>query len=233
MQHGDRLFQTPLPASLYHLADVENWPSIQHHGLLSTSALLDLTGIQGEKRWQIEQSQRLQQTNLASGILVRDQRPIAPAALERCLRGMTIHEWYALLNARIFFWLDTDRLNRMLKANGRRPQVVMVLDTRQLLAAYADRIELTPINTGNTRRQPALRGRQTFVPYRTWLESRWLSETEALGTSGRSRSHHPAELTVLGAMPDVMTFVKHTQHLQAGEPFLAGDAIIEATHVQN
>lgn len=217
------LTQQPLPSSLYHLADVTNWPSIQQHGLLSTSALLDLVGLQGKEREQVEHQHRAQEITLANGIVIRDQKPMPPATLERCLHGMEPAEWYALLNARVFFWPDVDRLNRMLKANQRRPQVVMILDTEQLLEVYADRAALTPINTGNARRQPALRGRQTFVPYQTWMKSGWTSEAAALGTRTRARSHRPAELTISYAVPDVMKFVRETRLLKQGELFVDYD----------
>lgn len=35
---------------LYHMADARNWASIQRHGLLSTSALLDRLGVSGDAR---------------------------------------------------------------------------------------------------------------------------------------------------------------------------------------
>jgi len=35
---------------LYHMADRDAWPSIQRHGLLSTTALLDLFEIHGAQR---------------------------------------------------------------------------------------------------------------------------------------------------------------------------------------
>ena len=71
---------------------------------------------------------------------------------------MTPAEWYALLNQMLFFWCDRERLNRQLKACGGRPQVVLTLDTKRLLARHADRVALTPFNTGNARRKPAIRG---------------------------------------------------------------------------
>jgi hypothetical protein len=217
MKEKDHLPQAPLPRHIYHLADAANWESIQQYGLLSTSSLLDLAGIEGREREGIEQQHRARQVILANGAVIRDQKPMPPAILERCLHGMTPCEWYALLNARVFFWLDVDRLNRMLKANHSRPQIVMLLDTELLLEAYADRVALTPFNTGNAFRRPALRGRQTFVTYTTWIESRWASEAEALGIRERPRSHHPVELVVTNAVPDVMNFVKQISHLKQGE----------------
>jgi hypothetical protein len=219
MKQKDYLPQAYLPRSIYHLADAANWSSIQQYGLLSTSALLDLLRVQGKEREQIEQQHRAQQVRLANGVIIRDQKPMPPTMLGRCLYGVTPREWYALLNARVFFWFDIERLNRMLKANYERPQIVIVLDTERLLRAYAEQVALTPINTGNARRRPALRGRQTFVPYSTWLETGWASEAEALGTRMRPRNHRPAELSIPGAVPDVMNFIRGTKLLNRGELF--------------
>jgi len=40
---------------LYHMAHVNAWPGIKRHGLLSTSALLDLFGVRGSSRKALEQ----------------------------------------------------------------------------------------------------------------------------------------------------------------------------------
>lgn len=219
MKQKDDVPQTYLPRRIYHLADAANWSSIQQYGLLSTSALLDLLRVQGKEREQIEQQHRAQQVRLANGVIIRDQKPMPPPMLERCLSGGTPREWYALLNARVFFWFERERLNRMGKANDERPQRVLVLDTERLLRAYAEQVALPPMNTGNARRRPALRGRQTFVPYSIWLQTGWASEAEALGTRMRPRNHRPAEVSIPGAVPDVMNFIRGTQLLNRGELF--------------
>jgi hypothetical protein len=206
-----------LPSCVFHLAEAENWPSIQQHGLLSTSRLLAASGIEGTGALPSNGTHRLSRTVLPNGIVIRDQKPIPSEALRRCLVGMSPEEWYGMLNARVFFWLDHERLNRQRLACGPHRQVVMVLDTARLLAQHRDRIELTAINTGNARRKPALRGRATFVPYREWLASGWTSEATALGSSPRSRNHRPAELTVVDAVSDVMEFVTAVVELREGE----------------
>ena len=43
---------------LYHMAEVNSWDSIQRHGLLSTSALLDFFGYSGPERERIESARR-------------------------------------------------------------------------------------------------------------------------------------------------------------------------------
>ena len=206
-----------LPPILYHLTQVTNWPSIERYGLLSTQALLDLAGLSGKEREYIEHRHRTEHVLLSNGVVISDQKPMPPKALERCLQGVTPEQWYALLNSKVFFWLDTDRLSRLRRVYRSIPQIVMSIDTEKLLARHAGQITLTPINTGNARRQPAQRGLCTFVPYETWLESGWTSETEALHTRPRLRSHPPAELTVAYAIPDVMDFVRDVRRLEAGE----------------
>ncbi len=212
---------TSLPSTLYHLTQVENWPSIERHGLLSTQALLDLAGLQGVARDCVGHQHRAERVQLPNGVVISDQKPMPPTALARCLHDMTPEEWYTLLNSKVFFWLDTERLSRLRRVYRAQPQILMSIDTQKLLAHHAERVALTPINTGNARRQPARRGVCTFVPYNTWLESGWTSETEALHTRPRSRSHLPAELTVAYAVPDVMDFVVNVRRLEPQEQFLS------------
>lgn len=209
-----------LPDQVYHLAEATNWPAIRREGLLSATKLIARAGLRGARREALERQQRIEGTELSTGVRLRDQCPMPANALARCLHGMTPAEWYALINAHVFFWVDPERLNRQRKACGARPQVVLTIGTARLVAAQAKRIELTPINTGNARRQPAQRGRATFVPYAMWLESRWASEAAALGTRERARSHAPVELTVRDAVPDIEKLILKVTELRAGEFFV-------------
>ena len=152
------LLRTPI---VYHLTDATNRASIERHGLLSTSALLDLAGVAGPVRDQIERGHRPDRVILPNGVVLTDQKPMPAVALAPALHGMTPAEWYALLNARVFFWLDPERLRRQRRAAGMRPVTVFVVDVVRLLAAYGDHAAVTPINTGNARRRPAYRGAST------------------------------------------------------------------------
>jgi hypothetical protein len=205
--------------SLYHMAEAANWPAIKRDGLHSASTLLDLAGILGENRERLEKHQRLTHTELPNGVQLRDQRPMPPAALATCLIGIVPSEWYTLINARVFFWLDPVRLNRQRAACDPRPQVVLTVDASKLVAAYAEKIAVTPINTGNARRRPARRGAATFVPYAAWVTSAWVSEAASLGAPVRPSSHPPVELTVAGSIPDIMQFVVGVQQLAPGQLF--------------
>ncbi len=208
-----------LPDRIYHLAEAANWPSIQRHGLLSASRLIEMAGLPRADRDRLGKSQRLTHTELRHGAQIRDQRPMPSAALERCLCDMSPADWYAMINARVFFWLDVNRLNRQRAACEPRPQVVMAVDTAALVTVYEKRVAVTPINTGNARRKPARRGVATFVPLTEWVKDGWASEAAALGIPSRRMSHRPVELTVIDTVPDIMRFVVGIFALPSGRSF--------------
>ena len=212
-------------AHVYHLADAENWPSIRARRAAERHAAAQAVGAEHGGQARIEREQRRASLTLPSGAVLRDQLPMPPSALARCLVDMTPAEWYALINSKVFFWFDAERLNRQRRASGISPKaVVMTIDAERLLATHGARAEVSAINTGNARRKPAIRGRQSFVPYATWLESRWVSEGAALGLRPRPASHRPVELTIGDGLPDVMDFVVSLSHLEPGRAFRAPGA---------
>ena len=155
---------------LYHMAEDGSWESIKKHGLLSTSALLDLFELSGEEREAIEARRRPRSVPIShplhGGAVIRDQAPISDAILERCLVDMEPTAWYRLLNSRVFFWLGRRRLEGLLNAllyRG-RTHTVLTLDTAGLVSRYASHIVLSRINSGATHRGGSPRGTGTFVP---------------------------------------------------------------------
>jgi hypothetical protein len=72
---------------LFHMTDSSGLESIKRLGLLSTSALLDTYGITGHDRDAIESEWRNDSIPLShptyGNALIRDQKPMRPAALER------------------------------------------------------------------------------------------------------------------------------------------------------
>ncbi len=207
-----------LPAHVFHLVEASNWPSVQRRGLLSARRLLEEakfpgteTGVEGVRTTQHRPGHLV----LADGTLIRDQAPVPPSALARCLvDGTTPGQWYALLNSWVFFWCDRARLERQARACAPRPQIVLTLDAERLLARHGARAALTPFNTGFARRQPAPRGRNTFVPYVEWLKNGWASETADRSGKVRPRRHAPVELVIADAVPDVWEFIVASQPLQ-------------------
>ncbi|MEO6840263.1 MAG: hypothetical protein ABI192_05805 [Bradyrhizobium sp.] len=156
---------------LWHMAEDGSFDSIRKHGLLSTSALLNLYGIEGDRRRALESQRRPQSVTVSKNGLpdatVRDQKPMTESALEKCLAAdVTPEQWFEILNDRAFFWLSRDRLRGLLGARAYRgrPQTVLTVDTASLLGAHRDRIELSPLNSGATIYRPQPRGRDTFLP---------------------------------------------------------------------
>lgn len=209
-----------LPRHVYHLAEAANWLSIQRLGLLPAETLVDRSGIRGRMRECLLAEQRKRHLVLSEGCEIRDQRPMPAEALSACLIGMTAADWYRLINAHVYFWLDPARLNRQRAACGGRPQLVLVADAAALVEQYKSRAALTPINTGNARRRPAARGIATFVPYETWLASGWASEAAALKRRVRSSSHRPVELAIAGPIPDIARYLVRVVKLTANKSFI-------------
>jgi hypothetical protein len=152
---------------LYHMAEPETWGSIKKHGLLCTSALLDLFEVDGMARKTIEEEKRPESVPINHAkygrVTIRDQKPL-DAKLVNSLQGCTPEEWCRLLNGRVFFWLTIERLFTLLcaKTYAKRKHAVLTVDTLSLANAYQDRITLAAMNTGNTRPFAHPRSPDTF-----------------------------------------------------------------------
>jgi hypothetical protein len=165
------------------MAEAGTWPSIRERGLLSTSALLDLYGIGGKARTQIESCRRPECVTIEHHIygpaVIRDQKPMSEKALRKCLKGMTPTQWYRLLNSKVFFWLTAERIARLLSARAYRDRehTVLTVDTAILLQNHEADVTLSPINSGSTVYNPQPRGANTFLslanyPFETWRRKR-------------------------------------------------------------
>lgn len=154
--------------SLYHMAEAGSWPAIQEHGLLSTAALLDLFEVEGDERHQLESARRPRSVIVEhptyGTAVIRDQIPLNPTILDRCLVGMTANEWCETLNGRVFFWVKEERVRRLLRARAYRHRAhdVLTLDTASLVAAHEEAITLAHLNTGTAVFRAPARGRDTF-----------------------------------------------------------------------
>ncbi len=190
---------------LFHMAERGAWPTIRRHGLLSTAAALDLfaadAGTRAAAGRQRPAGIVLERADLGR-VVLRDQKPLSDAALARCLRdGLEPADWRARLNARVFFWLSGKRLATLLAGRAYRGHAheILELDSAALVAAYRDRIELAPINSGATGRFPAPRGADTFLSIDAYPYALWRGK--------RARGERAVELTVPGAVPDAARFV--------------------------
>jgi hypothetical protein len=190
---------------LFHMAERGSWPSIRQHGLLSTTALLDLFGIQGESRRSLEDVKRLASHRITHPVhgtaVIRDNKPINETVLRRTLAGMTEVEWYRAINGRVFFWLNEDRLDRLRQTPAYRGQHhdLLVIGTRRFLARYAKVIELSPYNSGAVHAGSRVQrgtGMYTGIADYPWAEH-----------LRRNRKEPIVELTVPYAIPDVAEYV--------------------------
>jgi hypothetical protein len=196
--------------TLYHMANSGTWESIRDHGLLSTTALLDRFGIDGEERFQIESCHRprsIEITHLQFGtVVIRDQAPMRESALDNCLDGVSPREWYELLNRKTFFWVTEARVSTLLSARLYRNSghTVITIDTASLLDKHADRVTLSPINSGSTLYNPPARGRDTFRSFGDYpFEER---------RKKRGLANAVAELAVDYSVPDLRAHTILVEH---------------------
>jgi len=120
--------------------------------------------------------------------------------LQKSLMGISPSDWYELLNGFVFFWFDRKRAEII--QNKYEDAILLTFNVRKLLHFYGERAFLTPINTGCTAYGNARRGRETFVPYMKWVDSRWASE-EAMRGEPRKRRPRPVELAIKNSVRNV------------------------------
>lgn len=212
MKESDLLTHYP---RLWHMAEDGSFDSILKHGLLSTSALLDLHGVTGTDRAAIERMRRPDSVAVRGMGLptatIRDNKPMTASALKKCLEdGLTPEEWFALLNERAFFWLSKKRLSKLLnaKAYRERPQTVLTVDTKSLLEAHRDKIELSPLNSGATIYNPLPRGRASFLPIGDYPFDKRRAE--------KGREYWVVELVVRRGVPDIKDHLIAAHHVHKG-----------------
>ncbi len=187
---------------LFHMAEDGSWESIQKHGLLSTSGLLDLYGLRGVQRTSIEEQHRpmsvaIKRDGLPAAV-IRDQKPMSDTGLSKCLpQDITPRDWYCLLNQMSFFWLSEERLLRLLKARPYRDDThtVLVVNTASLVRTHEPNIRLSPINSGCTKPYPHPRGHSTFLPVTDYPFNEWYEK--------RGGRDPIVELAVIGGVSDI------------------------------
>jgi hypothetical protein len=186
------------------MAEEGSWPSIQQHGLLSTTALLDLFEVPADERHALEARRRPESVPIHHPVhgraWIRDNKPINETVLRRTLEGMTEEQFYRTLNSRVFFWVSTDRLDRLRAAPPyrNRRHDILELDTAALLQRHHDRVELCHLNSGAVH--PAAnypRGEGTFAPI----------ETYRYGERKLVSNEPVVEVTALYSVPDARDFV--------------------------
>lgn len=204
---------------LYHMAEPGAWEKIRRHGLLSTSALLDLFGVNGTRRSSIESECRRESVCICHpeyGLaVVRGQRPMTPSKLVNVLPAtISPNEWYTLLNGKVFFWSTKKRLRSFLEAGPYKNSHhdVLTVCTSSLVEQYEAAIMLSRINSGTVRSCKHKRSPDTFqtITNHRCRHRKYRGITECF-----------AELTVENAVLDIR---QHT---------LSVDTWVGATRLEN
>jgi hypothetical protein len=201
-----------LPSKVFHVVDAANWASIQQNGLLSTDALLRRGKFPIEIESQVR-GYRRSGIELPDGTYIRDQSPMPPTALSKCLDAdLQPSDWYTLINEHVFFWIDQNRVERHCQALRRRRQIIMIFNAASLVAAYKSVAYVTPFNIGSATRKPAQRGLRTLVPVAQWCESGWAREALPNIQPRRTR-HKPSELIIRQGVLDWKAHLIDTQEV--------------------
>jgi hypothetical protein len=116
------------------------------------------------------------------------------------LVGVSLPDWYRLLNCQVFFWVKSESMRAMVNAYPENRHCVLTVDTKELVARHLAKVRLSAINSGSTQRRPALRGRATFRPI-----------------SGYDPSGPVRELTVAYSVPDIKELVVKVDRLISSE----------------
>jgi hypothetical protein len=184
---------------LYHMATAGALAQIEKYGLLSTEATLDLLKIKGARRADLLLKRRpvsvtLEDPQIGKFVL-RDQIPMRDAVLAQCLVGMSIPEWYGLLNERVFMWATQQRVETLLAARAYRKSehLILTIDTKALVTKYEKQLRFSVINSGATLFKPPSRGPKTFSTLEDFSEVHGAKPI--------------VEVTVKYAIPDMREFI--------------------------
>ena len=175
---------------LYHLTFATNLPSIQQHGLLSATALADTYTFTPEEREACIDRRRLCNQDL-HGITLRDQQAAPESKMKTCLVGISIPDWLALLNSKVFFFLELKKAQRMAETYAAYQNILLEVDTKALLDRHAAESFLCRFNSGSFQFKPTPRGRASFIP---------MAEFELRKKSA------PTELSINSPIPAIMDF---------------------------
>ena len=198
---------------VYHMAERGTWGSIQQRGLMSTTAVLDHFEVADGERARFESEHRSQKMDVRadhpSNIVLRDQKPMPEGRLLQALtNGTTPRQWYELINNKVFFWVEEERLHRLLGARDYRTleHDVLTLNSAEFIPAYAEKIWLCHMNSGNTWPIPHRRDTEIFHRIADY----------PVKPSGKPVKN-VVELVVDYSVPNIADYVVEVRRMRAGE----------------
>ena len=198
---------------LYHVTAIDNWDPILEHGLLPVSALLERfendDGQHNCRERQHRNDDEMLDDPVHGRAIIRHQKPLKESMLRKCLLDdLTPEDWFQILNQRVFFWPNCERVRRFLNTREHRStcHLLIVVRTDRLISHCRERIELSPINSGATRSVEHKRGHGTFTALDDYDFDGWRKKR-------RSRKKAVAEVAVRGAVERITRIATSTVHL--------------------
>ena len=174
---------------LFHVASEGAWQCILDQGMYSSAVVVRMAGLPSAERNRLTAQRRGQPEDVAlpglGHVRLRDQHPINPQVLMRCLDGITVGNWYRLLSNRVFFYANHRHALRMLKSYGNQVNDILVFETATVLSRNQRRVEVTFCNSGATPRGVYPRSRSTFTPLNQ-LNPADLGRVQEVAISGRA-----------------------------------------------
>jgi len=149
---------------IWHATFVGGWEGIQRSGLRSSADLLAEAGRSDETT--VMRTDPVHVDNAEGVAVLRNQVPNR-TDLAPYLDGITVAEWWEMLNSRSYFFADEVALDRLVESYAKQgiAQEVISFQTRRLLSPVVDHIEVSTVNAGVFPRATGpTRGRSTFQP---------------------------------------------------------------------
>lgn len=148
--------------TLAHVTAAANLPAIRANGLLRPVTLAARAGVDPEGLVLRREARTL--TWPGGAATLNHQRPLRAGLKADFLDGVTIREWSAMLDGRLFFW-PRDANNKFVDSvSGRGPAKKLLLDARGMFEEFAAFLDLSPLNSGDATRSPRRRGAWLYTP---------------------------------------------------------------------
>jgi hypothetical protein len=199
---------------LFHVVAAGSWESLRQHGLRSTDHIVGTGGLPVTTADRLLHERRARSFTFEhpqlGRVTVRDHKPLQLHNL-KLPPGVTVPQWLALLNERVFFWVNDERMKGFLAIYGREEHDVITVDTASLVRTHYANIRLSPFNSGATQRPNAPeRGEHTFFRIEDYPFA------ERVRQAGRKKA--VAEVTVLGGVPDLAKHVTSVERYRGPTP---------------
>ena len=188
---------------LYHVAWPQARARIRRDGLMSPAALVEREGLPRD----VLLAPRAEITDLGGGMILNDNSPLNLAVLRRALPdSLSVEDWLGELNRRVFLFPKEARARAFANAAAAagKARDIWVFDTRGFAAAYLDRMDITPFNTGAAVRNAPLRDRTTFAPLAGLDFAEW--RTRRQRSAGLANPDNVTEVCVRGSAPGAANY---------------------------